>query len=320
MAHQSFCVALLLTSLLFANSFGASLNRADVPAALSAGISSNETSASSSPGLKNWTKNIWNSFVTNLHYGWGKVANGTIRSYEAVSSGMKGGWCQVANSTADTFEKVYPQLQESWGKVANHSVSTFETVSSAIQEGWGIVANGTVNTYERASKRIKFIFSNLYCQPNNETEVVNRTILTNVNNNVVTTTAAAPITNATYDDGEAIQGFACIALKIVKVVGISIGGGFIVALAIPSVFFLVLFIIGFTFYGNCVINLNHFQNRNELFSQISRRNCWIKCHLMPIPTRNRGSGQLVFHLPRHRSNWPGGCYILADPWSCLALL
>ena len=98
-----------------------------------------------------------------------------------------------------------------------------------------MVSNKTVTSYKHSTSRISFVFNNLYC-PSNKTIEANSTF------------------DDSYDDGSAIQEFSCMAIKVLKVIGISILGGLGVVIAIPIAFILVIGAIGFTGSGRPNIN------------------------------------------------------------------
>jgi len=148
----------------------------------------------------------------------------------SFSTKVEMGWNKVANGTSKTFDKVSYVVKDGWDQLVNKSAPTFKAISSNVQDGWEMVSNKTVTSYKHSTSRISFVFNNLYC-PSNKTIEANSTF------------------DDSYDDGPAIQEFSCMAIKVLKVIGISILGGLGVVIALPIAFILVIGAIGFTGSG-----------------------------------------------------------------------
>lgn len=192
--------------------------------------------------VNEWASNIWGSFSSKVEVGWNLVSNETSKTFDKVSSGMEDGWDQLVNRTAPTFKAISSNVQDGWDVVSNTTATTFQKAATDVQDGWEMVSNKTVTSYKHSTSRIIFVFNNLYC-PLNKT---------------------AAITDDSYDDGPAIQEFSCIAIKVLKVIGISILGGLGVVIALPIAFILVIEAIGFTVSGNKnVLYIIYILNKNS---------------------------------------------------------
>jgi len=201
--------------------------------------------------VSHWASSIWNSFSSRVRLGWDHVANGTVSTFDKVSTGVKGSWEQLSNKTSPALETVSSKIQDGWGVVANGTSTTFQSVSTKIQNGWEVVANGTVATYETAASRLCFIFNNLFCPSRIRPNIIRNETA------AITTTAVPPKVEDTtvmaitsFNDSKAIQEFSCAAIKAVSIIGISMAGGLGVAIVLPLIFFLTVYALGFTGYGN----------------------------------------------------------------------
>jgi len=208
--------------LLTTSSFGASVNTSTITTNQRPPLTVNE-----------WASNIWGSFSSKVEVEWNKVAHETSKTFDKVSSDVKDGWDQLANKTAPTFKAISSNAKDSWDVVANGTTTIFKKVANDVQDGWEMVSNKTVTSYKHSTSRISFVFKNLYCPPSNKTlKAINSTL------------------DDSFDDGPAIQEFSCMAIKVLKVIGISILGGLGVVIALPIAFSLVIGAIGFTVPGN----------------------------------------------------------------------
>lgn len=222
-SKEIFLPFLLKLLLLTTWSFGASVNTSTTIPNQRPPLTGNE-----------WVSSIWDSLFSKVEVGWNKVANETSKTFEKVSSDVKDGWDQLANKTVPTFIKaISSNAKDGWDVVANGTTTSFQKLATDVQDGWEMVSNKSVTSYKHSTSRISFVFNNLYC-PSNKT---------------------AEITDDSYDDGPAIQEFACMAIKVLKIIGISILGSLGVVIAFPIAFILVIEAIGFTVSGN--INVVH---------------------------------------------------------------
>lgn len=270
-------IILPLLLLLTTSSFGASVN-------------TSTTTTNQRPPLtvNEWASSIWGSFSSKVEVGWNKVANETSKTFNKVSSDVKDGWDQLANNTAPTFKAISSNIQDDWDVVANSTTTTFQKAATDIQDGWEMVSNKTVTSYKHSTSRISFVFNNLYC-PSNKTIEANSTF------------------DDSYDDGPAFREFSCMAIKVLKVIGISILGGLGVVITFPIAFILVIGAIGFTGSGRPNINFikNIYFKLKVFFFYSCRGVDRIVCCSLPGSNWTRCSRKLVCKITEYWSSRTG---------------
>lgn len=110
-----------------------------------------------------------------------------------------------------------------------------------------------------------------------------------------------------HDGAEATQTSSCTAVKykFLTVLGISLAGGLAFTLLLPVFFYLTWLALGFTHYGNSILDINTFGMKSHHIFFHSRSSPWLKCSILPIQNRKCCWWKLVQYLSEYGANWFG---------------